>query len=277
MDYQLKTQHYTFVLHIEDNYAPIHKRKFTIGDQKGLCLDASVFMPDVDDRFHDLLDTCTIHQLDALEECLLDTDSASNTSIGVEIMYAFINLLKANHPYVKRITFRDASYIPCNRIMGDTLDLLTYNMALYGKTWYEMRMGAHIEPLKKQNKYEQEISYYMSPEAKQDISWDKLWKIIITKNDFATKTILGDEAKFKHIFDSSKSLPKCMRRMKDLIEPIDKCKFFKGWVEEFMRSFVYIERDWVIDIVSNHTLKNVLNTSRSRPMSTRGATRKRRG
>jgi hypothetical protein len=190
-------------------------------------------------------------------------------SIGVEILYAFISILKANHPYVKRITFRDASYIPCNRVEGDTLDLLTYNLALYGKTWYESKAGAHVE--KNQDKYEKERNYYAT-HAKQDTSWDAIWKIIVTKNDFAATRILADELKFKEAYDASSTLPEFMIRMRDIVGSNDKCKFFKGWLEIYMRMFVSIERDWVIDL-ENDTLKHV-NVSKSRPMSRKTKTRR---
>ena len=60
--------------------------------------------------------------------------------------------------------------------------------------------------------------------------------------------------------------------MRDEIKKEDHCKFFKGWLETLVFSYVPNERQWIIDIVDNDTMKNVLNATSARPI--RKASRK---
>ena len=95
MDYELKTEHFKFKLHVEDNHKPLHMRIFTIGSPDAYCLEATLFMPDVDSRFTDL-HICDIAKLDSLSSCLLDEPGSEDISFGAELLYGFINIIKSN-------------------------------------------------------------------------------------------------------------------------------------------------------------------------------------
>lgn len=268
MNYSLNTQNYLFQLHVEDIQSPIHIRRFTIGDEKGLCLEASIIMEDADERFAFDKHICNVAQLDALESCLLE-QSDTDAGLGTEILYGFINVLKANYPHITHLTLRDASYVPCNRLNGETLDLLTYNIAIYGKTWYEMVLGAYISNSSSKTKYEEGIKQFESEKAKANYTWEKLYVHIARNNVYAAEKIQSKLESFKKIFEESKNWSMCFEQMKKEVPKEDKCKFFKTWLEKFVYSYVPEYRDWTVNIVENPILGNVLDVSKTRPIRSR--------
>jgi hypothetical protein len=265
MDYIIKTEHYTFKLHVEDVYSPIHMRRFTIGDDKGLCLEASLLMPDVDERFAADIHICNIAQIHALGTCILEP-AESDANIGQEILYAFINIINANYNHITHITLRDASYIPCNRTIGETLDLLSYNIAIYGKSWYEMKLGAYIDNQEEYVRYKEGLAQYTSIDVKRAVQWESFYANIAKANIFAAKTIGNNINLFRNIFETAKTWPECIETMKKHISKENKCKFFKSWLEKFIYSYVPEKRDWILSIEKNSVLKNVLNMSSAHPM-----------
>lgn len=246
-------------------------RIFTIGSPDAYCLEATLFMPDVDSRFTDL-HICDIAKLDSLSSCLLDKPGSEDISFGAELLYGFINIIKSNYPHITQLSLQDASYLPCNRKADDTLDLLSYNIALYGKTWYEMKFGAHIKTALRQSAYQKGVRNYMSKEAKSCCNWDTFYASIVKANKFTKDVIVANEALYETIFKTSPTWPQCITLMRDEIKKEDRCKFFKGWLETLVFSYVPNERQWIIDIVNNDTMKNVLNTTSARPI--RKASRK---
>lgn len=273
--FAMTTPHYKFRLKVSDIDDPVHIRRFDIGDAKGICLEASLIMPDADERFAIDAHICTVSKLDTLDSCLLEP-SDSETSLGTELILGFISILKANYPHITQLSLRDSSFIPCDRSLGETLDLLTYSIALYGKTWYEQVLGAHVQNAAEFRRYRDAIAVYMSPAAKRDWVWEQFWAMIAGKNRFANEKIRENVDGFKRIFDEATTWPECIKRMKNAVEKSDKCKFFKTWLEQFIYSHVPEKRDWVVDIERNTILTNVLNTRSQRPMRARTSTRKRK-
>jgi hypothetical protein len=278
MDYRFKTRNHTFTLRVSDEYKPVHMRTFTIGGPTNRCLEASLIMPDANPLFSDKKHICNIAQIDSLASCLIDQDPdkpQEDVSMGAELMYGFINILKVNYTHITQLALQDASYLPCNRATSDTLDLLSYNIALYGKTWYEMKFGAHLENPVRQTKYEDSIRYYMSPQAKRETSWDSFYADIILRNKYAKDEIVPNENVYRDIFLTSETWPICITRMKNRIDKTNRCKFFKGWLESLIEKYVTMERRWIIDIDVNPVLGNVLNTRTARPMGPRVTRRNR--
>ena len=174
MQFEVKTPHFKYILSIKESFTP-HQYTFFVGDKTNKCLEAIMMMPDVEDRFKDEIKTVQLTRIDALDACILSEQDSEDESFGTELLYSFINILKANYSYVKYLRLYDVSYIPCNRDLNQTLDLLTYDIALYGKSWYEMKAGAHLETPKLNKKYEDEIKIWMSDIIKKKYTFDK-WK-----------------------------------------------------------------------------------------------------
>ena len=278
MSYIVKTPNYKFVLNVTETMAPVHAKKYIVGDTKTPCLEASVYMPDIDPSLLKFISNASLYKIDALERCALEEPESGNHSFGTELLFAFINIVKANHPYVKTITLSDSSYIPCNRSSHDTLDLLTYSIALYGKTWYESKVGAYLESPKDQERYDREIKEYMSEETKSQTNFEELWKSIM-KNDFAVQTMYPEFSRYKDMYDSSKTFSAFFISLNTHIPEDQKCRFYKDWLEGFIDSRIVIKRNWKFNIDDNLILGNVLNVSQKIPMpyrKSKRSTRKRK-
>jgi hypothetical protein len=257
--YLVKTPNFSYILNMEEIKTPIHSITFHVGTMETPCLDASIFMPGIDDRLSHLIETASLHKIEALEQCALEYDEEK--SFGTELLYSFINILKASYPHVKRITLHDASNIPCG--VGDTLDLLTYSIAMHGKTWYEMKAGAY--PKEDYEIYKNTINKYISPEFKKTIPFEDLF-IYLIGNSYAKEIIEGSLSTYKNMYDSAYTFPEFFKALNKTVPKQLKCKFFKAWLRNFIGTYVRYSRDWTIDIDANSVLGNVLNVSRARPM-----------
>jgi hypothetical protein len=268
MEYKIQTPHYSFILRVEEYDDSIPKHKLFVGDEKGPCLEATVFMASAV-LFEPHI--CILHQIDALEECAQQDVEDDSASLGLELFYAFISIITTNYSHITHISLRDASYIPCNRRLNDTLDLLSYDIALYGKTWYEMHAGAHLPSISKQERYEKEIYTFMNPESKTDTTFSNLLKYIIKHNDYAFRIIQPNIESYERIYNDSKTFSDFFRILKKDVNRHNVCRFFKGWLELFVQDWVRIERDWLIPIHTNVTLeqKGVLNITKKRPIPRR--------
>jgi hypothetical protein len=265
-DYTFKTPHFIFHLHAE--FSKLEKaHNWYVGDEKGGCLDATIFMANADKVHNPHI--CRLNNIDALGECALQYEESESASFGKELLYAFIAALKANHPHVTLISLYDASYMPCNRRVKDTLDLLSYNMAVYGKTWYEMKAGAYLQNPEKHEKYEKQIAKYTSPDTKRNYSFDEVLSVIIGTNNYAYKYLKQSIDTYKTLYNDSTTFPIFFQKLKKHVPKEDTCKFFNLWLREWVSKFVQIERDWYIPIDKNETLGSVLNVSKKRPMATR--------
>lgn len=267
MNYIVKTPHFTYKLVVTELFQPLHIKKYIVGNDKTPCLELSVFMPDNNDIQH-LITEASFFKIDALKECSL----SGNGGFGTELLYSIISIIKANHPYVNQLSLYDTSYIPCNREENDTLDLITYNIALYGKTWYELKAGAHLE--KNQEKYNKEIAKYISLIPRNTFSFRQFYEKII-KNTFALYFIHTNLDDITTKYNTSESFPEFFRYLSNLIPKEHKCKFFKDWLEGFIESQITIKREWKINIDTNPILNDVLNVSKKRSIRSRTIKNKR--
>lgn len=239
-----------------------------VGNKDEPCLDALIYMPDVIEAFNPHI--CILNRIDTHSYCVIKDNIDQKDSLGIELLYAFISIIKANYPYVKAISLRDASNIPCDRQSNDTLDLLSYNIALYGKSWYEINAGAVLSNKRILDRYNKQIINYMSPSTKKNIPFSNIISIVRTsRNNYALNYINEHFNTYKNMFDTSESFPEFFNKMKTTIEARNKCKFFKDWLEIFVKEYITLERDWIIPIDSNEIIKNVLNVRNKKPMTKR--------
>jgi hypothetical protein len=256
MNYEVKTPNHRYRLTVIETFQPFHKMKYSVGSSRKPCLELSVFLPDIDKRLQHIIYTASLSKIDALKECMLD--DKDETSFGLELLYSILGILKVNHPYIKTVALHDSSYIPCNREDGDTLDLLSYSIALYGKTWYEKKAGAHLEGEKDRELYKTQIQKYLSDVPQDTLPFSKFYEKII-RNDFAAEkitTIKDVEEQYK----LSRSFPDFFTYLNSQINRYERCRFFKDWLEEWIGSQIVIRRDWQINIEENSILGSVLDT-----------------
>ena len=148
---QLQTPHYSFQMALTEIMDKYHKFHFIVGNTKKPCLEGSIKLKSTiqNDRYKQYENIATLIKLDALEECALEdihTEYLQKYSFGKEMLDAIVFFINSNFPQIQRVGLHDSSYIPCDRTIGDILDLLTYSIALYKKTWYEERLDAYILP-----------------------------------------------------------------------------------------------------------------------------------
>jgi len=269
--YTVNTPHYSYILNVLEKKTPFHTLEFLVGDSKNPCLTASLFLPDIDERFIDLIDTCTLHTIDALEECAIKWDEKE--SFGTELLYSFISIISANFTHVTKIKLTDASYIPCKPHKTDTLDLLSYSIALYGKTWYEQKAGAYLYLEKHQTQYEKDIKEYIKSSTKSKIPFLDIYKRMIV-NTYTRE--FQDVKKYETIYDASETFLDFFKKLSKLVPVKDKCKFFKDWLETFIAEYIHVNREWIIPLKSNKTLESVINSTHAKPMNLKKRSRTRK-
>lgn len=196
-----------------------------MGDEKGPCLEATIFSASVDALYEPHI--CILHQIDALEECAQQDVEDDTASLGLELLYGFINILKTNYPHVTQISLRDASYISCNQRLNDTLDLLSYDVALYGKTWYEMHAGAYLPSFSKQQKYEKDIAIFANSITKTQYKFDEFIVFINKHNNFAFHIMELKLKEYEELYQKAKTFPDFFRILKKDVEKQNMCRFFK--------------------------------------------------
>jgi hypothetical protein len=263
-NYHVKTPNFSYTLQVKEKHSPFHTIEFLVGTNDQPCLEASLFLLDNDDALKSILNICTLHKIDAIEKCALEFKE--DKSFGTELLYSFINIIKSNFPHITIIKLSDASYIPCNR-KDDTLDLLTYSIAIHGKTWYELKSGAYLPTVQQNELYKNTVSKFTDPKTKLNIPFNEILSHMVSTG--FTREYIGDDIQmYEYLYNSANTLPEFFSMLSKKIPKTLRCKFFKGWLEYFVGLHVFIGRDWLIDI-KNNTLLNalgVLNVTKKRPM-----------
>jgi hypothetical protein len=226
---------------------------FEVGGTKP-CLKLYVRIPTTnDERFIKASTVASLLNIEALLECSLDDINENYVrkyAFGHEILATVNYIVKMYFPHVKHISLNDTSYMPCNRALDDTLDMLTYSIALYGKTWYEMKVNAYINDPTKQAQYDKEITEYISSNFKKSFDADAF---LIEKMKLSPNTYIQNELKtrydeIKSLFIKANTFPLFFKALRDTISEKHKCKFFKDWLESFISENITIYRTWQYDV-----------------------------
>ena len=247
----IKTEHYSFVLQTTEEFTPLHQIKYIVGNEKKPCLEAYILLPD-NERLHELgfTNTAKLAKIDAILECSREdiTDNyLEKYSFGNELLQYIIELISSKYPHIKHISLNDTSHIPCNRKTQDELDLLTYSIAKYGKTWYESKMNVHLQSKTLQSRYNNDIKQYMSKEFKSSKSFNDMFNRI-QENNFALKFISQDLDKYEKLYEVSETFPDFFSVLSNLVPRNDRCRFFKDWLEAFIKEYIHVESYWIYDI-----------------------------
>jgi hypothetical protein len=226
---------------------------FIVGDTKLPCLEGSITLENksLNSRYTIYNNKAKLIKLDALEECSVEdiNEEYLNTySFGKEMLDAVLFFINSQFPNIKTITLDDTSYIPCKRDIGDTLDLLTYSIALHKKTWYEERTNAYLLPKEKHENYRRQVEEYASKDTKNSIPFFHIYHEIRMNNVFARDIVYPNMEMYEKIYEESESLPEFFQKISKLIKLEERCLFFKGWLRSFIHSKIDVSRDWNFDI-----------------------------
>jgi hypothetical protein len=239
---------------VEHKINGIHSITFLIGSQSDPCLYAEIKVANRtgNQRMNIQINKGIIYNIASNKSCALGEhiteDYMEKYSMGREILETILYYIHSNYPAIKGIKLNDMSFIPCSPV--ETLDLLTYSIALYGKTWYEQKMGAYIENKQKYTMYQARVERYMSKETKASLSWSDIYNKMKSKEGtYMSEMLQKNYAEWEELFNKSETLPMFFIELSKYIPRAKKCIFFKGWLEAMITSYISpIERSWMIDV-----------------------------
>ena len=163
-----------------------------------------------------------------------------------ELLNYVIQYIRENYPHIQKFKLNDKSYIPCDN--DDTTDLLTYSIALYGKTWYELYYNAYIQNSNIFKQYRAQIQTMNSPEFKKKYTWEIFCLEFLPPSTNFTKNLFEkNDGLYRDFFESSQTFPEFFRKLNRTIDKKDKCLFYKFWLEQFVSKHVIIHREWYFD------------------------------
>jgi hypothetical protein len=243
---EVQTHHYNFQMKMtkkEDTYQMVNRDiyYFSVGDDKIPCLEGNILLDD----------TVDLTTIDALYDSSIEDinkEYLNAHTFGKEVLDEVIFLIKTQFPIIKTIILNDRSYIPYRTDTGNTLDLLTYSIGLYKKTWYEERLGAYILPKEKHEEYRKQVEEYASKDTKDNIPFFHIYHIMRMNNIFARDIIWASMQEYEKMYDESETLPEFFQRLSKNIKLEEKCKFFKGWLPQLIHSKITLTREWHFDI-----------------------------
>jgi len=248
-----KTPHYQFNMTVTETNEVHRRYMFLVGDENDPCLEGNIILENrtKNNRYDATANTATLIKINALQECSLEditNDYMAKYSFGTELLNSIAFFINSQFPMIQTVSLNDRSYIPCNNPYMNTLDLLTYSIALYGKTWYEMKINAYLIPESTYANYRKQVDTYTSQETKQKLDFTDIYNCISKASNFTREIFDKHSADFKTMFQNSKTLPEFFQMISKKIERNDKCRFFKDWLERFIESYVMIHRVWYFDL-----------------------------
>lgn len=253
---EIETPHYKFEMRMTRTEEKHETYYFIVGDKGKPCLEGNITLENksLNSRYNIFNNTASLIKLNALKECSLEdiTEEYLNKySFGKEMLDAVIFFISSYFPIIKTISLNDTSYIPCKN--GKTLDLLTYSIALYKKTWYEEKANAYILPKEKHENYRRQVEEYASKDTKDKITLYDIYKTI-KPDTFAANMISTNKEMYEKMYEESETLPEFFQRLSKTIKREEKCEFFKEWLEKFIYKKISVTNAWNIDIYPRVTI-----------------------
>jgi hypothetical protein len=251
---EIETPHYTFQMTVKttlDSFADFH---FIVGDVDQPCLEGTVrheYLKN-NQRYKKYEFSAKLIKIEALQECVLNditTDYFNQHSFGKEMLDAVVYFINCQFPQIKTVSFDDMSNIHCTRNSKDILDLISYSVALYKKTWYEEKLNAYFEPKELFETYRKQVEAYASKETKDAMYFEDFVELIRKKGRImAIDMVLENTLEYKQLFENAQTLPDFFRELSKRVPREMKCNFFSGWLNHLIASKIHIERTWYFDL-----------------------------
>ena len=251
-----KTPHFTFsvekTLRINQNNDPISWH-YLVGDKSRPCLSLFFYCETAISTIpQQFISTANLSNIEALDTCIetsITANTNSKVSFGYELLDVILNHIRKKFPYIKQLKLSDASYIPCDIRTNDTVDLLSYSIAHYGKTWYERYFQAYTVPSSSYSIYRKKVNAYMSPEFKSSLHWNTFYSLyLMACTPYAYDFIQSHIEKIQSLYSDSSTFPKFFISLTAMLPKQQKCKFYKFWLEQFISSKVGYSREWTLPI-----------------------------
>jgi len=244
---QVETPHYKFEMKMTKKEELYYY--FTVGDGYIPSLEGSINLENKSSK--SLYNTAHLSRIHVIERCSeedINQGYLNSHSIGKEMLDALIFLINSQFPSIKTLELSDTTYLPYKSDTYNSLDLLTYSIALYKKTWYEEKLNAYILPKEKHEEYRRQVEKYASKDTKNSIPFFDIYAVMVTSNPSAANIVYPNMEMYEKIYEESESLPEFFQKISKPIKLEEKCKFFKGWLSSFINSKVDVIRQWHFDI-----------------------------
>jgi hypothetical protein len=253
---RFQTPHYTFIaektLRVNQQNIPISWH-YLIGDKKRPCLSLFFYCDTAISSIPpQILSTANLSNIEALDTCIettVSTNTSPNVSFGYELLNAIVIHLREKFPYIKQLKLSDASYIPCDIRTNDTVDLLSYSIAHYGKTWYERYFHAYTMPNSAYTTYRKKVDVYMSSEFKKSLPWNTFYALyLMACTRYTYEFIQSHIDEIQLLYNDATTFPEFFISLTAMLPKHEKCKFYKFWLEQFISSTVGYTREWILPI-----------------------------
>lgn len=230
--YELTTATDTFYALIEKNSS--RKWAIIVGGRKKGCIIINITQYDT------VLEGSLNISYD--QEC--NTTGTMVKGVGTVVMLkAAIQFAFHKFPNMTAIYLLDHSHVKC----GDLdMYLPPVELAKYGKTWYERKIGAELENKSKQKQIDKYIVL-----CTENQTWDQFWKSI--------SSIIRRQERYNsggHVATLKKVIQEyfvrhggSLRKMISVMKNDQGCKIFVGWLEAYFNEIVGIslkDTDYVI-------------------------------
>jgi hypothetical protein len=252
-----KTNNFIYGLHIEltETRGKYNNLHLYVGDKDNLCLSLSFHLPSIleDSRFtKEDISIAKLNIIKNLKGCIIEDSSPINLvnkpAFAKEMLFDIISFVK-QFEHIKFIRLADYSNIECDG-ESDSLDMLSYYIALHEKTWYETNFNSFFLPEKRFIDYRCKVATYASPETKKKTDWNTMFdRIKISSNEYSYRIFIENDELYKELYESSKTLPEFFRKLTETIPRKDKCKFFKSFFESILNFYsIDTSRIWFISL-----------------------------
>jgi hypothetical protein len=236
----ITAQKYAFVLSIKankDNKGHVYQHVLRMGGKVvPECVTIIVNAPTEDERMRMMLDP-EVAVLDSVKTNPKCSYAAALEPVhGTHVMLTLaLMIVKRNFRHVKYVALDDASYFEC--ASGTHMSMAHYQLAMYGKTWYERRFGARLN---RHHELYRITADQMTQQGKP--GGDELFDRYISGNEDYTK-----------VYQASSTFCEFFNGLKRQLGK-DFCDATIGWLPDFVNAIVKtrIHTKWVIEVGANH-------------------------
>jgi len=250
---QVQTPHYNFEMKITKKEELYYY--FTVGDGYIPSIEGSINLENKSSK--SLYNTAHLSRIHVIERCSeedINQGYLNSHSIGKEMLDALIFLINSQFPSIKTLELSDTTYLPYKSDTYNSLDLLTYSIGLYKKTWYEEKLNAYILPKEKHEEYRRQVEEYASKDTKNSIPFFDIYAVMVTSNPSAANIVYPNMEMYENMYEESETLPEFFQRLSKTIKREEKCNFFKEWLEKFIYKNISVTNAWNIDIYPKVTV-----------------------
>jgi hypothetical protein len=176
-----------------------------------------------------------------------DIHSGYTTHRGKECMDGILDAIRIQHPAVRTVEIYENTYLYGMMPNKETMDLSTYSVALYGKTWYEMNWNIVID--EGYREYRSQVEHYASVETKVAMTWFDMMFQMYMGAPYTREILEQHRVFFEEAFHSTSILPDFFIKISNAITPDKHIGFFQHWLYNFVHSYIKNDNNrWSITI-----------------------------